>query len=84
MTLDIASMAERIRNVGIQARNEEDVKIGVEKILGEVSAELQLKPAYYEFTIVHGRADALYGRVIIEYETPYYLKSKKIEKSKNL
>jgi len=76
LTLDIADIVERIKDVGERAMNEEELKIGVEKILGDVSTEFALKPAFYEFTILDGRADALYGHVIIEYEPPGALASK--------
>lgn len=64
--VDIASITERIRSVGLRARKEEDVRIGVEKILDEVIRSFELQPAFYEYTFVAGgRADALYGYLII-------------------
>jgi type I restriction-modification system DNA methylase subunit len=53
-------------------KTEEDVRIGVEKALGPVLTKLGINIAgEYERTVLGGgRQDAVYGKVIIEYEPP--------------
>jgi len=59
-------------------KTEEDLKIAFEKILEPVSRELGIKSEpKYEKSIYHGRADALHGQVVIEYEPPRAFRAKK-------
>jgi hypothetical protein len=72
-----ATLAKDIRIVAEKARNEEDLRIGVEKLLEPALKKLGIaaNPRYEKrisrtvLTAV-GRADALYGQAIIEYEPP--------------
>ena len=59
-------------------RTEEDLRIAFEKILTPVLGELGIKSEpKYERSIYHGRADALHGQVVIEYEPPQAFRAKK-------
>jgi len=72
-----ATLAKDIRIVAEKARNEEELRIGVEKLLEPALKKLGIaaNPRYEKrisrtvLTAV-GRADALYGQAIIEYEPP--------------
>jgi len=68
--VDIEEVTSQINQVAKRVtKGEENVKIGIEKVLSGVAEKFGLKPAFYEYTFVDGgRADALYGRLIIEYE----------------
>lgn len=73
---DLESLAATIKAIGSRAIPEEKLKIEVEKLLGKFISlgDLTVDPSY-EFTFISGkRADALYGHVIIEYESPGALK----------
>jgi len=79
-----ADLAAGIRAVAAKARNEEDLRIGVEKLLEPALQKLgiQAQPRYesrISRTILTGigRADALYGQAIIEYEPPGKLSTSK-------
>lgn len=72
-----ATLAESIRSVAERARNEEELRIGVEKLLEPALQQLGVKaqPRYEKrirrtILTAPGRADALYGQAIIEYEPP--------------
>jgi len=61
-----------------QFKTEEDLRIAFEKILSPVLGELDIKSEpKYERSIYHGRADALHGQVVIEYEPPKAFRSKR-------
>ena len=71
------SLAEAILQVGRTAHTEEDLRIGVEKLLEPALRQLGVvaQPRYERHirrTVLTapGRADALYGRAVIEYEPP--------------
>ena len=72
-----ADLAQAIRRVADTATNEEELRIGVEKLLEPALSKLgiQTQPRYEKHirrTIMTapGRADALYGQAVIEYEPP--------------
>lgn len=69
-TIDIEKVTSQINSVANRVtKGEENVKIGIEKVLSDVAEKFGLQPAFYEYTFVDGgRADALYGKLIIEYE----------------
>ncbi len=79
-----ATLAKDIRSVVEKARNEEELRIGVEKLLEPALRKLGIaaNPRYEKrisrtvLTAV-GRADALYGQAIIEYEPPGKLSTTK-------
>jgi hypothetical protein len=61
-----------------EAKTEEDLRIGFEKILEPIKKELGLKlMPEYEKSVYSGRSDAMHGQVIIEYEKPKAFSSKK-------
>jgi len=79
-----ATLAKDIRVVAEKARNEEDLRIGVEKLLEPALKKLGIVATpRYESRISRtiltavGRADALYGQAIIEYEPPGKLSTSK-------
>jgi hypothetical protein len=71
----VASTANLIRT----AKTEEDLRIGFEKILEPLCSDIGIElHAKYEKSIYKsGRADALHGQVIIEYERPLAFRSSK-------
>lgn len=66
----VPKLVRGIVNVADTSRTEEDLRIGVEKLLGPALKELgvDVQPSY-ERSHIDGRSDAVYGRVIIEYES---------------
>ncbi len=67
------SVSELIRNT----KSEEDLRIGFEKLLEPLCKviDIKLSPKYEKSIYEGGRADAIHGRVIIEYEKPKAFKS---------
>ncbi len=80
-------MAARIKEAATAALggSEEDLRFGVERVLQDAVLEpLGIPPARYEVstrkygTLITGaRLDALHGHVVIEYEQPHSLESRK-------
>ena len=69
--LDAHSVAESILKIASTAKNEEELKIGVELTIRPVLEKWGITTASYEKRLeIAGREDALYGRVIIEYKGP--------------
>jgi len=74
-----AEIAEEMKQAAQESITEEDVKIRIEHILRiKVFDPLKIPVARYErTTVVSGlRSDALYGRVVLEYEPPNKFKTK--------
>ncbi|RZN43497.1 MAG: hypothetical protein EFT35_01175 [Methanophagales archaeon ANME-1-THS] len=73
---DAKEVADKIRAAAKDANNEADLEVNTEHILKTVLDKLGIANyASYEFragrgTVIEGRIDALYGRVVIEYERP--------------
>lgn len=66
------------KNLLREAKTEEDLRIGFEKLLEPIRAELSLKSTpKYEKSVYSGRSDAVHGQVIIEYEPPKSFSSKR-------
>jgi hypothetical protein len=70
-----ALLAEGIKRVAHRAHTEEDLRVGVEALLTPALVELgiDLAPRYERSysahgSVLRGRSDAVYGRVVIEYE----------------
>lgn len=64
-------LADRIRQAAKDSTTEQGLVVAVETALGPVLDHLGIpKQAQYEKTLLQGRADAVYGSVIIEYEAP--------------
>ncbi len=73
MEIDVDRVWAGIRQAVSTARNEEELRIRVSNIIeNEIVSKLEGVPlAKYEYTFISGgRADALYGHVIIEYKAP--------------
>ena len=73
MEIDVDKVWAGIRQAVSIAKNEEELRIRVSNILeNEVVSKIEGVPlAKYEYTFISGgRADALYGHVIIEYKAP--------------
>lgn len=68
-------IAEKIGLAAREANSEAALRIRVEHALRDVLDRLGIAWASYEYTLVEGRLDALYGRVVIEYEKPSALSS---------
>jgi len=62
-----------------EAKTEEDLRIGFEKLLDPIKAQLGLHstPKYEKSVYSGGRSDAVHGQVIIEYEPPMSFSSKR-------
>lgn len=67
----------KTKELSHQAKTEEDLRIGFEKLLEPILKELGIKLSpRYERTIYNaGRPDALHGKVVIEYELPFAFRS---------
>ncbi len=76
--IDTNKLAEEIKKVASEAKNEEELKIGVVKILDPIIRKWNIpSPSYEHRTIISGaRKDALYGHVIIEFKAPRKLDNK--------
>lgn len=70
--IDVEKTLIELREAASRAANEEEFKINAERILyNNVLSKLGIEPGRYEYTFVSGgRADALYGHLIIEYKAP--------------
>lgn len=70
-------IAEAIRQAAEQARNEMEFRRPVANLIEEFAKEkldLELSPRE-EYTLINGRADAVYNRFVVEYEPPGSLRS---------
>ena len=72
---DLEALANAIKRIGLPSEKEEKPKIKIETLLSNHISmdDITIEPIEpsYEYTFISGkRADALYGRVIIEYERP--------------
>jgi len=66
------------KNLLCEAKTEEDLRIGFEKLLESIRTKLNLKfTPKYEKTVYSGRSDAVHGQLIIEYEPPKSFSSKR-------
>ena len=53
-SLDIDAMTSAIKEGTLTASNEEELKIHLEQIFGNLASSLGLAPAHYEYTFVSG------------------------------
>jgi len=76
--IDVDKVLAVLKHAAATAANEEELRIKASTVLeSEVISKLGITPGRYEYTFVSGgRADALYGHVIIEYKTPGKLSTK--------
>jgi methylase of polypeptide subunit release factors len=64
-------LVRETKNLLREAKTEEDLRIGIEKLLDPIKSELGLRlTPKYEKSVYSGRSDAVHGEVIIEYEAP--------------
>lgn len=70
--INLDKIVSDFRRVARSSANEEELKIGVAKIIeDDITSILGLAMGKYEYSLVSGvRPDALYGHVLIEYKTP--------------
>lgn len=70
--IEVDKIVAEIRKAIQIARNEEDLRIRVSAVIEkEIAEKLGIPLGKYEYTFISGgRADALYGHVIIEYKAP--------------
>jgi len=73
------SLVMGTRDLLREAKTEEDLRIGFEKLLDPIKAQLGLHstPKYEKSVYSGGRSDAVHGQVIIEYEPPMSFSSKR-------
>ena len=71
-SVDFEDLAAEIRRAAAESISKEGFKVRAVNILtAKVFSPLAISPGRYDFTLVSGgRADALYGHVVIEYEKP--------------
>ncbi len=75
-TETLAQVADRLvalsRELIKTTKSEEDLRIGFEKVLAPILAQIGVKsdPQYEKTVYLGGRLDALHGQVIIEYKKP--------------
>lgn len=69
-------LAQAIVDAGARSHNEAELKTSVSLALVDVARRLDLTlDRREEYTLINGRVDALYSRLVIEYEPPHSLKS---------
>lgn len=68
-------VAAAFKKAGQQARNEAELRTAATHIIGDFAERLGLElDLREEYTLINGRADAVYNRFVIEYEPPGSLK----------
>lgn len=72
---DAPALAQKIRDAAKAAHNEREFQTAVTRYIEEFAdrAGLQLS-LREEYTLINGRADAVYNRFVIEYEPPFSLR----------
>jgi len=79
--LTAEKLAKEIREVARKAQSEEDVRLNVERVLGNALETLGIqREAQYEKSLFSGSADAVYGHVLVEYKRPGRLAEKGFSK----
>jgi len=69
--------SERIRKAGSESHNEAEFRSKVSVFIEDFAEKLDLViPVREEYTLINGRADAVYNRLVVEYEPPRSLKPK--------
>lgn len=64
-------IAQAIRRAGEEARNEAELITPVTRLIEEFARQLDVTlHLRQEYTLINGRADAVYNRFVIEYEPP--------------
>ncbi len=77
---NIEDLVKNIRLKAEKAKTEEDIKMAIEKIFANYlpSKGIKIDPKY-EVTLLKGRADAVYRRVIIDYKKPHTLEQENVK-----
>ncbi len=72
------SLVSGTKNLLREAKTEEDLRIGFEKLLEPIKNQLGIRSIpKFEKSVYSGRSDAVHGQIIIEYEPPKSFSSKK-------
>jgi len=68
--------AQRIQEAARTSNNEAEFRTKIALLIEEVASKVGLKNLHLreEYTLINGRADAVYNRLIIEYEPPRSLR----------
>jgi len=70
-----ASLAKAIRGAASSSNNEAEMRTKITALIDDVAERLRLKLSLREeYTLINGRADAVYNRLVIEYEPPFCLR----------
>jgi SAM-dependent methyltransferase len=74
---EAASIASAFQEAGDRARNEAELRTAATRIIGDFAEQLHLElDLREEYTLLAGRADAVYNRFVIEYEPPGSLRDR--------
>jgi SAM-dependent methyltransferase len=68
-----SELAKEIQKAESQSNNEAELRTRLTQLIKNSANRFGLGPEFYpkeEYTLIHGRADAVYNRLIIEYEPP--------------
>jgi len=69
------SLSDNIRDSAVSSKNEAEFRTKVSRIIEDFATKVGLTiPLREECTLINGRADAVYNRLIIEYEPPNSLR----------
>ncbi|HJX37474.1 MAG TPA: N-6 DNA methylase, partial [Anaerolineae bacterium] len=64
-------IAAALREAGDRARNEAELRTAITRIIADFTEQLDLDlDLREEYTLINGRADAVYNRFVVEYEPP--------------
>jgi SAM-dependent methyltransferase len=72
---EAARVGPALRKAGDEARNEAELRTAIGRIISDFTEQLGLDvDLREEYTLVNGRADAVYNRFVLEYEPPKSLR----------
>jgi len=75
-------IASALREAAERARNEAELRTAATRIIGDFAEQLDLDlDLHEEYTLLSGRADAVYNRFVIEYEPPRSLRDRNTHSS---
>ncbi len=67
----VPEIAKKIQKAAAQSHNEAELRTKVAQLLEDLSQKIEISlHLREEYTLINGRADAVYNRLIIEYEPP--------------
>jgi SAM-dependent methyltransferase len=68
-------IASALKEAGERARNEAELRTAITRLVGDFAEQLDLHlDLREEYTLINGRADAVYNRFVVEYEPPASLR----------